>query len=284
MIERSRTPTADPPPSPAAPRAGVALGGGLAGYGLCRAADAGRIPALRRRPGPVPAGWGRVTPGLLRYADDQTVAGVAAVFDAVERMGSDPARFEGWGVVAAPRFLGRSVLARTLRKFDAEGVWGTSPHLIPHFALHSLSGTVGLALGAHGPNLGVGGGLHAGAEGFLAALTWLAAGVVPGAWLVLSGWSPERRLPPGGERDPDSECLALALALVADPGPGAGRPRFRLACGAEPIPGPAPIDLLRLAGDLGRAGGTVRTIATDPTGRCRVEFLPGVAEWAEDAA
>ena len=28
-------------------------------------------------------------------------------------------------------------------------------------------------------------------EGFLAALTWLATGVVPGVWLVLSGWSPE---------------------------------------------------------------------------------------------
>ncbi len=80
---------------------------------------------------------------------------------------------------------------RRLRSFKAEGVWGTSPHLIPHFALHSPSGTISLALGLHGPNLGVGGGLHAAAEGFLAAMTWLSAGVVPGVWLVLSGWSPE---------------------------------------------------------------------------------------------
>ena len=73
--------------------------------------------------------------------------------------------------MAASRYLGRANLAVALRSFMAEGVWGTSPHLIPHFALHSASGTISLALGSHGPNLGVGGGLHAASEGFLAALT-----------------------------------------------------------------------------------------------------------------
>ncbi len=63
--------------------------------------------------------------------------------------------------MAASRYLGRANLAVALRSFMAEGVWGTSPHLIPHFALHSASGTISLALGSHGPNLGVGGGLHA---------------------------------------------------------------------------------------------------------------------------
>src|SRR5919202_1308638 len=82
---------------------------------------------------------------------------------------------EGYGLF---RMSPRDVPA--LRSFLAEGVWGTSPHLIPHFALHSPAGTISLALGVHGPNLGVGGGLHAAAEGFLAALTWRAARVVPG--------------------------------------------------------------------------------------------------------
>ena len=87
-----------------------------------------------------------------------------------------PDRFETG--VSWPRrgILGRANLAVALRSFMAEGVWGTSPHLIPHFALHSASGSISLALGLHGPNLGVGGGLHAVAEGFLTALTWLSDG------------------------------------------------------------------------------------------------------------
>ena len=117
------------------------------------------------------------------------------------------------GRVAVPR-AGQP--GRALQSFLAEGVWGTSPHLIPHFALHSASGTISLGLGLHGPNLGVGGGLHAAAEGFLAALTWLSIGSVPGVWLVLTGWSPElvpdrNGRPASGERD----CQALALALCA---------------------------------------------------------------------
>ena len=94
------------------------------------------------------------------------MAGTAAVFAAIEAMGPARASSRRWGVVAASRYLGRANLAAALRSFKAEGVWGTSPHLIPHFALHSPSGTISLALGLHGPNLGVGGGLHAAAEGF----------------------------------------------------------------------------------------------------------------------
>jgi hypothetical protein len=225
----------------------------------------------------VPEGWDRVSPSLLRYSDEQTVAGVAAVFTAVERMGSDPSRFEGWGVVAAPRYLGRANLAQTLRRFDAEGVWGTSPHLIPHFALHSPAGTISLALGLHGPNLGVGGGEHAAAEGWLAALSWLSIGAVPGVWLVLSGWSPELRPSRDGGPPSAGECQALALALVSDGG-GCG-PRVRVLTGAEGPGGAAPGDLARLAEGLGRCEGRrPRTIATDPSGRVRVEMVPPEAD------
>ena len=174
------------------------------------------VPAARRKPGPVPEGWSRIPPSLLRYSDEQTVAGTAAVFSAMEAMGVAPGWFEGWGVVAASRYLGRANLAAALRCFGGEGVWGISPHLIPHFALHSPSGTISLALGLHGPNLGVGGGLYAVAEGALAALTWLAAGSVPGVWLVFSGWSPELIPNDRGAAAASSECQALALALTAD--------------------------------------------------------------------
>src|SRR5690348_5300567 len=114
------------------PASGMMLVGALAGSALCRA-HLSEFPALRRRPGPVPEGWTRTPPSLLRYADEQTVAGTAAVFAAIEAMGTGPDQFPGWGVVAASRYLGRASLAAALRSFKAEGVWGTSPHLIPHF-------------------------------------------------------------------------------------------------------------------------------------------------------
>ena len=166
-------------------------------------------------------------PSLLRYSDEQTVAGVAAVFTAIDEGGLDPERFAGWGVVAASRFLGRANLAQALRSFTAEGVWGTSPHLIPHFALHSLSGTISLALGLHGPNLGVGGGLHAAAEGFLTALTWLSAGIVPGVWLVLTGWSPELV--------PERGMARLPPPANARPWPWPWWPPARGRCGRLPV-------------------------------------------------
>jgi hypothetical protein len=264
--------------------AGEVMGSALFQVGLSD------VPALRRRPGPVPEGWSRTSPSLLRYSDEQTVAGTAAVFAAIAAMGTGPDAFEGWGVVAASRYLGRASLAAALRNFKAEGVWGTSPHLIPHFALHSPSGTISLALGLHGPNVGAGGGLHAAAEGFLAALTWLTAGVVPGVWLVLSGWSPEL-IPErkGGasragqatapESPPaDLECRALALALRPVEGGGgtdAVRRRFRVRIdepAREAVA--ATVDLVRLARDLETPGTSAcRTVATDPAGRVRVELV-----------
>jgi hypothetical protein len=269
---------------------GPILAGEVMGAALFRARPPD-LPALRRRPGPVPEGWSRTPPSLLRYADEQTVAGTAAIFAAIATMDAQPRGFEGWGVVAASRYLGRASLAAALRSFKAEGVWGTSPHLIPHFALHSPAGTISLALGLHGPNVGAGGGLHAAAEGFLAAMTWLAAGVVPGVWLVLSGWSPdlipERKGGASGtahaqEAHPaDIECQALALALrPARTGPGAGAvgPRFRVRTDGEPDRDAvaAPLDLVRLARDLETQGASPsRTVATDPAGRVRVELVVG---------
>src|SRR5262249_42903991 len=154
-----------------------------------------------------------------------------------------------------------------LQNFLAEGVWGTSPHLIPHFALHSASGTISLALGLHGPNLGVGGGLHAAAEGFLTALTWLSSGAVPGVWLVLTGWSPELVPDRAGGLPMAVECHALAIAMKAI-GPSAGRGAIRVRIGADSPPLAAPVDLVALAELLasGKAKAP-RPIATDPFGR-----------------
>ena len=196
------------------------------------------------------------------------------MFTAIESMGSDRRsrlRAGGWLPRRVPG-AGEPPLA--LRSFLAEGVWGTSPHLIPHFALHSPSGTISLALGLHGPNLGVGGGLHAAAEGFLTALTWLSSGRVPGVWLVFSGWSPELI--------PDRCGNAPSVSENARPGPGAGGRRhsqagrrFGRSLGRTP-PAGSPADLVRLAERLARNGAPVAPDDRDrPDGRLRIELVDG---------
>ena len=250
------------------------LRGDVLGHGLFRMSFS-EVTALRKRPGPVPEGWAPPAPSLLRNSDEQTIAGLCAVYAAIASMSLPRERYDGWGVIAASRFLGRANLARALQSFLAEGVWGTSPHLIPHFALHSASGTISLGLGLHGPNLGVGGGVHAAAEGFLTALTWLSAGGVPAVWLVLSGWSPE--LVPDSTGGPPSaiDCLALAIALGAGGSTGS-RLGIRACFGRETRPMSAPIDLLGLEESLAMGTADVpRTVATDPLGRLRIELVEG---------
>jgi hypothetical protein len=240
------------------------LAASVAGLGLFRLSP-GDLASARKRPGTVPEAWAKVPASLLRSSDEQTVAGVAATFEAIAGMGRSPEDFSDWGVVSASRFLGRAYLATVLRSFAAEGVWGVSPHLIPHFALHSPSGTISLALGSHGPNLGVGGGRNAEFEGFLTALTWISTGSVPGVWLVLSGWEPE--LVPGQAA---GECLALALALTSV---DQRRPQFRIVSGpSRPVAGPP--DLAFWSAHMTRVGArTPLTNTSDSSGNFRVEWV-----------
>jgi hypothetical protein len=215
----------------------------------------------------------------LRYSDEQTVAAAHAVLATMNSLGDSPESFVDWGVIAATRYLGRSGLADAVQIFSREGVWGVSPHLIPHFALHSASGTISLTLGIHGPNLGVGGGLHAAVEGFLTALTWLASGTVPGVWLVMTGWAPE--LVPVDVETPASSgnCHALAIAIV---GPTASSQSENSYTGvtvrglsANDLPPPdAPLNLSKLAEILDRPHdlNSPLLIATDPAGTYGVEL------------
>jgi len=156
-------------------------------------------------------------PSFLKHADEQSVAGIAAVSQTIKDHGLQNVDFNQWGVIAAPRFLGRSALAVALTRFAAEGAWGISPHLIPHRSLHALSGTVSQALKIYGPNYGVGGGCDGAAEALLAGSAVLADKELPGVWLVLTGFDPE--LAPNDPTDleaepPTGDCLAVALALV----------------------------------------------------------------------
>jgi hypothetical protein len=187
------------------------VGCAVAGFGIAQVLAA-ELPALRQKPGcvagePLPSSF-------LKHADDQTVAGIAAVLRALAG-GLDGTPFRDWGVVAASRFMGRTTLAAALVKFKAEGAWGISPHLIPHRSLHSLSGTVSQALKIHGPNFGTGGGPGGASDALMNAAALLHGSDLPGVWVVLTGWEPEPYTDAAGRiLTPDCVCKAVALALV----------------------------------------------------------------------
>jgi hypothetical protein len=185
-------------------------------------ADASAIHALRQTL-TLPTG-NPLPPAFLKHSDEQTVVGLAAVFQAIRDCGLAGACFTDWGVLGAARFFGRSALANALQRFALEGAWGVSPHLIPHRSQHSLSGTISQALGIRGPNLGVGGGTTSAAELALMAATTLAEKRLPGLWVVLTGWDPEPFLTTlasaNGHRPAiPSICNGVALALT-EPAPG----------------------------------------------------------------
>jgi hypothetical protein len=206
----------------------------VAAFATQRAA-ADTIPALRQQPGPFPDQ--PLPPSFWKHADDQTVVGLAAVFQAVEQFGLDARAFADWGALAAPRFLGRAALAVALNRFALEGAWGISPHLIPHRSLHSVSGTLSQALKIHGPNFGVGGGPHAAAEALAVAGGMASDERLPGVWVVLTGYDPELTPEDPAAAEPGEKSRggfvveAVALALVP---PGAGRTglRLRICAGA----------------------------------------------------
>jgi hypothetical protein len=245
----------------------------LAAYATVRVA-AESLAEWRRQPGPVPGG--PLPLSFLKHADEQTVVGLAAVLRAVHEHGL-AADFRDWGVLAAPRFLGRPVMAVALQRFQAEGAWGVSPHLIPHRSLHSISGTVSQALKIHGPNFGVGGGPGCAAEALLAAAAMLERQRLPGVWAVLTCLDPEQPPSDLGRPAAGTFCVGLALALVPGRAAHAGI-RLRVLGGVPPADAPprperpAGFDLLRLDRLLGmlrgdRRGETTLVQLLDPCGR-----------------
>jgi hypothetical protein len=219
-------------------------------------ASPGEIPALRKAPDP--SGGPAVHPSLLRHADEQTVVGLAAVFQAAREANLDLGGFGEWAVLAAPRYLGRAAFERAFPTFRAEGAWGVSPHLIPAHSLHSPSGTISQALQAHGPNLGVGGTPVGGREALLYASTLLLVGSIRGVWVVLTGRESEHD---GTNPAGDYEALALALAPAE---PGREGPRLQISP-AEVLTVGAP-DPTRRAIARWLALGDLRVDAGQPSG------------------
>jgi hypothetical protein len=223
----------------------------LAGHAALRV-PVEAVPELRKQPGPP---LGKPLPvNCLKHAEEQTVVAVAAVLQAVaaHHLAPDgtPDGFRDWGVVAGPRFLGRSAMAAALPRFVAEGAWDVSPHVIPHRSLHAVSGTLSQALKIHGPNFGVGGGPCGETEALLAAAALLADRPLPGVWVVLTRMDPE--LPDDGKTGrpaPGTFCQAVALALL--PAGAAGPATLELSVGPHAQP-PAALTLAVLADLLGR--------------------------------
>jgi hypothetical protein len=214
--------------------------GGIVCHAL-RTARLSEIDALRDRPGPV--GVPAVPSRFLRHADEQTVLGIDAVLAALATVPEPHPAVERCGVVSATCQAGRIAAARTLVQFHEQGVVGVSPHVVPQCSLHSLAGAVSVALGMHGPHLGVGGGPEALAEGLVAALSLLTLGAgesLPGVWLVATEWDEEPVLDARAAATNDPLCRALAVLLMAGAegdleidlrGPGVARPRPREAAG-----------------------------------------------------
>jgi hypothetical protein len=170
------------------------------------------IGELRQQLGP--PGGKPFPAAFLKPSDEQTVVAVAAVLQAINLHGLDRVNFSDWGVIAAPRFLGRPAASDTIHKFEAGGPWKAPPLFVPHRSLHAISGTISQALQTKGPNFGVGGGVSAPVEGLLTALTLLDEQRLPGLWLVLTQCDPEPQ--PDYSRGVNTipvVCHALALAF-----------------------------------------------------------------------
>lgn len=192
----------------------------------CRASALGD---LRGRAAPV--GAPPIPPRFLRHADEHTVVGLHAVLEAIASGPSQP-DLSRHAVIAAPCQSGRLAAARTLSQLPAGGAVTVSPHVVPQCSLHSVAGAVSVALGMHGPHLGVGGGPDALAEGLLAAATLLNHGdpECTAAWLVATDWDEEPSLDAAGQPHGDPVCRALAVQLVpAGDGGDDGSPLHGLA-------------------------------------------------------
>lgn len=195
---------------PSAPEVSVALECGIAAFGTANLGDE-QLGVIRKTPEAqisMP-----LAPSVARHCDEQTIASLFAVGEALRRMQAKTSDFEAWGIVASTRYLGRSFFSQSLEKFDREGPWNTSVQVVPHRSLHSTSSTISLALGCHGPNLGVGGAIDGEGQALLTAASMLERFALPGVWLVFAGWSPELNVDAVGQPTHEARCHALALAL-----------------------------------------------------------------------
>lgn len=183
---------------------------GIAGHAVCEA-RLSEIAALRDAA--VPPGVAVLPPRFLRHCDEQTVVGMHAVLRAIAALPAAGRSLAGDAVVAASCQAGRIMAAKSLALLKTGGAVTVSTHIVPQASLHSVAGAVSVALGMHGPHVGVSGGPDALAEGLLSAITLAATAGAPRVWLVVTEWDDEPTLDATGAATDDPLCRALAIAI-----------------------------------------------------------------------
>jgi hypothetical protein len=168
----------------------------------------------------------RLSPQLLRHSDEQTLAVLAALSDAVKSMDASVTDFTNWAVISSSQNLGRSAFAGVIDKYRTEGPWGVSVQVIPHCTAHSVAGSVSLALASHGPCIGAGGCVDGQTDALLCASSVLKQTDWDGAWIVFSTWLPELSSNSAGNEIANSICTASVLAVTRQSCGGMGRIRF----------------------------------------------------------
>lgn len=148
----------------------------------------------------------------MRHMEDQTVAALEAV--RLARSMDPELTFDNWSVLACPVLPGRATFCDNLKRYAEEGAFAISPQVIPQCSLHSLPGQLSIILGAHGPNLGVGG--WPGTEDQVWSTAWAIdkASNPEGHWLI---WTCREADIPGHHGSTRVKALALA---IRKPGPG----------------------------------------------------------------
>lgn len=172
------------------------------------------VDDVRKKLGP--PGGPPFSPTVLRCSDAQTVLGLAAVVQAMETAGLSCAQVASWGIIAAPRYMGKEGTGTAIHKYASSGggAWKVSPMVVPHNCLHALSGTISLALEIKGLNFGAGGGPNALVDGLTTACTALDEGRLPGLWLVMTQCFPEPPYVAEATEDPPGDCYAVALGFA----------------------------------------------------------------------
>ncbi|HEX7448737.1 MAG TPA: hypothetical protein VF306_14390 [Pirellulales bacterium] len=155
----------------------------------------------------------RLKPQFLKHSEEQTLAALAATSAAFDRFDLTD-NFGPWAIVSSTRYLARDAFAAVIDKYRVDGPWGVSVQTIPHGSPHAVASTLSLALGIHGPCIGVGAAAGDEPQALLSAASLLRDPKRPGAWLVFTAWSPESPPNAGGSSMTQATCLAAALAVV----------------------------------------------------------------------
>ena len=164
-------------------------------------------------------------------------------------MGSQPDQFDGLGRGGRVALPGSGKPGGRLAQLHGRGRLGHVAAPDPAFRTPFAVRTISLALVRMDPTWGSAAACMRAADGFLAALTWLSSGVVPGVWLVLTGWSPELVPDPDGNA-PHARTNAWPWPWPWSTRKSAALPAVRAVIATESVPCAAPLDLARLAARL----------------------------------